>query len=146
MKALQSQVIAKPGGSFQGSGSSTVAQQSECFPKMKSETPVAASVAENERNPTIPAPTSVDPFVHTLSGTFSNCTINISMKRLWDFLWFVLSCFLCILSPICVISTCSWEDIVCIKLVRTTENIELLLINMEFLALQKSLILYGFIQ
>ena len=69
-------VIANPGGSLQGSGCH-LALQSECSSKVELETP---AITENECKPTIPAPTTVNPFAHTLSGTFSNCTINISMK------------------------------------------------------------------
>ena len=72
-----SKVIAKPGGVFQGSGSTTAEQQlSECSPKVELEAPMVSS----ESKPITTAPASANPFAHTLSGTFSNCTINISMK------------------------------------------------------------------
>ena len=57
---------------------STTAEQqlSECSPKVELEAPTVSS----ESKPITTAPASANPFVHTLSGTFSNCTINISMK------------------------------------------------------------------
>ena len=69
-----SKVIAKLGGAYQGSGS-TVVEQSECSPKVELHTPTETS----ECKPALTAQ-AANPLAHTLSGTFSNCTINISMK------------------------------------------------------------------
>ena len=69
-----SEVIAKPGGVFQGT---TAEQQlSECSPRVELEAPTISS----ESKPITTAPASANPFAHTLSGTLSNGTINISLK------------------------------------------------------------------
>ena len=68
-----SKVLAKPGNSFEGCKGENLPAP---VPKVELETPAD----EKECKPTLPAASAANPFAHTLSGTFSNCTINISMK------------------------------------------------------------------
>lgn len=78
-----SNVIAKSRNSFEGP--TGIAQKSEStpVPKVELETP---DIVE-ECKLTIPAPSAVNPFAHTLSGTFSNYTIWSDR----DYLGFVYS-------------------------------------------------------
>ena len=68
-----SKVLAKLENSFEGYKSENSLAP---VPKVELETPAD----EEEGKPTLPAPSAANPFAYTLSGTFSNCTINISMK------------------------------------------------------------------